>query len=94
MLEVHPDKLNMGWNALAWGAALGDLGDKEDVKIVYAVDTVALEKQHLHKDIPYFSNQKETTSYSPAHMLCIQRNPEMPLIRFLIGRIPFLSIIM
>lgn len=85
MLNRYIDISNIGWNPLAWGIALGNRVDAEDIKIVYAADTMALGKPHVQLDIGSSDYYSETTSYSPAHMICMQTNPPMSLIRFLIG---------
>jgi hypothetical protein len=79
---TFPDKTSIGWSPLAW-AVVSDLKE-EDIKCIYLADPIALGRHHL--DVEDLID-KDFIGYSPAHMLCMQTNPSLSLIRFLVGTI-------
>jgi ankyrin repeat protein len=88
ILEAFPNNLDIDWNPLAWAVSLGlnenNEVKEEDIKRLYLADPFAL-KRHHHSNI---ENDRHLTGYSPAHMLCMQTKPSLPLIKFLMGHNP------
>jgi hypothetical protein len=85
LLSPFPDKEMMtdglSWLPLHFALALGDKIKEEDINILHARDPIAMQRYSLRR-----LNRQEDgrrTAYLPGHFLCMQKFPNMSLMKYL-----------
>lgn len=82
ILQSFPDSTKLQddrkWLSLHW-AVLEDANmDEDDIENIYSSDPMALTRHHL-KNL----NENFCQGYTPTHLISFQKNPRMPVVRFL-----------
>lgn len=82
ILQSFPDGTKLQddrkWLSLHW-AVLEDANmDEDDIENIYSSDPMALTRHHL-KNL----NENFCQGYTPTHLISFQKNPRMPVVRFL-----------
>ena len=89
LLEVFPDETKKvdgrNWLPLHWAIVVQEDNKKtDDLDMIYATDPLALQRQS--RQIPALGNTKTQFGYSPAHLLCMRKQPNMQLIKTFMTR--------
>jgi hypothetical protein len=81
LLASFPDKEKMNdgrsWLPLHFALTLGDVVREEDVHILHLQDPLAMQRYSLK------NSNNGRTGYIPAHFLCMQKHPNIQLMRYL-----------
>ena len=89
LLEVFPDQSKQidgrNWLPLHWAVVVQQDNEKTDVlDVIYATDPLALQRQS--RRIPPLGSSKTLFGYSPAHLLCMRKRPNIQLIKTFMTR--------
>ena len=82
ILQSFPDVTKLQddrkWLSLHWAVLEEAKIDQEDIEVLYSSDPMALTRHHLKQ-----VTDTHFQGYTPAHLISLQKNPRMPLVRFL-----------
>jgi hypothetical protein len=82
LLVSFPDRKKTtdgrSWLSLHFALALGDKVKEDDVRILYSYDPMAMQLLHLKE-----TGDNDQPGFSPGHLFCMQKEPNMSLMRYL-----------